>query len=287
MQDISDLVRRHYGRAALLERIDDGLRASGVDPATATADDLKPVDEFHTGGLGATNALLDQLPIGPRSRVLDVGCGLGGTARHVAQCFDCAVLGVDLTPAYVAAGRALTERAGLADRVELREGSAVELPVEEGSIDVALMLHVGMNLPDKAALMREVARVLVPGGTFGLFDVMSGRGEGALVFPLPWADDPASSFVEPPSAYRAAAEAAGLSVEAERDRGAFALDYFAAVFRAAEARGTPPLGIHLLMGEAAGHKLRNYVANVEAGRAAPREMILRRPGPRGEGAWPI
>lgn len=276
MSDVVGIVRSHYGDPTLLERIDEGLRRLGVDPGTASADDLKPVDEFHIGGLGATNALLDQLAIDAGTHVLDVGCGLGGTARHVAQCHGCRVLGVDLTPELVAAGRVLTERAGLSDRVELREGSALDLPLEDARVDLALMLHVGMNLPDKARLMREVARVLVPGGTFALFDVMRGRGEGDLAFPLPWAEGPASSCLAPPSAYRAAAEAAGFDVRAERDRSAFALRFLAETFRALEANGPPPLGIHLLMGDAAGHKLRNIVANVEAGRAAPREMILRR-----------
>ena len=274
---IPDPVARHYGRADIVERIDDGLRAAGLDPAHMGIDDLKPVDHLHTGGIEATAALLDQLDIGPATRVVDVGCGVGGTARHVRHRYGARVHGIDLTPEFVAAGRVLNDRLGLSDGIELREGDAAAMPWDDGSFDLALMLHVGMNVPDKAALIAEVARVLAPGGRFALFEVMRGEAEGALTFPLPWARDQGASHVGTPEAYRRAAHDAGLVQIAERDRRDFALGHIAQGIRKAAAEGASPLGQHILIGDDLAPRLRNYVSDVEARRLRPVEMIFERP----------
>ncbi|MFQ6550011.1 class I SAM-dependent methyltransferase [Aestuariibius sp. 2305UL40-4] len=274
---LEQTVARHYGSEDLLARIDDALRKAGVDPDHPTIDDLKPVDEFHTGGIEATTALLDQLTIEPGMQVLDVGCGLGGTARHILHRYGAHVTGVDLTPEFVETGRAINHRLGLDEGIDLHEGSATELPVEDGQVDLVTMFHVGMNLPDKAPLFSEAARVLKPGGHFALFDVMRGENPEDLTYPLPWAGMPETSNVDAPDVYRRAAHAAGLHPVTERDRHQFAIDYFARVFRKIAAEGPPPVGIHLLMGDTASEKLKNYLANVEAGRTIPMEMIFIKP----------
>jgi len=269
-------IARHYGVDDLLTRIEAGLRAAGVDPAHPGIDDLKPVDEFHTGGIEATTALLDQLEITPEMRVLDIGCGLGGTARHILHRYGAHVVGVDLTPAYVATGQALNDRLHLSEGIDLLEGSALDLPVADRDVDLVTMFHVGMNIPDKDQLFAEVARVLKPGGRYALFDVMRGENDDDLHFPVPWAGHAGISHVHGPGIYRRAAHAAGFEEVNERDRAGFALDYFARVNRMIAASGVPPLGIHILMGDSAAEKIANYVANVETGRIAPTEMIFRR-----------
>ncbi|MGR3542585.1 MAG: class I SAM-dependent methyltransferase [Hasllibacter sp.] len=270
-----EAVAQHYARPDLIERIDAGLREAGLDPAAIGIQDLKPIDEFHTGGVEATSALLDRLDIDADTAVLDIGCGIGGTARHVLQRYGARVAGIDLTAEFVAAGRALNERLGLSDAIDLRTGSALDLPWPDGAFDLVTMFHVGMNLPDKAALFAEVARVLRPGGRFALFDLMRGEQDGDLAYPVPWARDGTTSHVDAPGAYRRAAHAAGLTEEAERDRRDFALDYFARVLRKSAAEGPPPLGIHLLMAGDPAEKLRNAIANIETGRIVPVEMIFR------------
>lgn len=275
MADVEERVAAHYGVGDLVASIKAALEAAGVDLAAAKPGDLKGVDEFHTGGLEATEALLDQLDVSRDMAVLDIGSGLGGTARHMAGRFGVSVVGVDLTPAYVDAAADLSAMVGMSDRTEFRVGSALAMPVAEGRFDLATMFHVGMNIADKRALMAEVARVLVPGGRFALFDVMRGPEEGELPFPFPWAEEAAFSFVERPAVYREAAEAAGLARVAERDRRDFALDFFAAI---EEAGGPPPVGIHLLMRETGPQKIQNYVAAAKAGLIAPVEMIFEKQG---------
>lgn len=276
MDHLEKRVEEHYTTDNILARIDEALAELGV--SGTNPDDLKPVDEFHTGGLEATEALLSQLEIAPEMRVLDIGAGLGGTARYIAQRYGAHVAAVDLTRAFVDVGKALNERIGLTEAVAMIQGSALDLPIAAGSIDLAVMFHVGMNIDDKARLMGEVVRVLKPGGTFALFDVMRDRTDEPLVFPLPWSEQPENSFVEHPLAYRTAAETAGLEFVRSRERREFTLAFFDRVLSAIAENGPPPLGIHLLMRETAGAKIQNYVANVKERRIAPVEMIFAKPG---------
>jgi hypothetical protein len=137
------------------------------------------------------------------------------------------------------------------------------------------MLHVGMNIEDKPGLFAEVRRVLRPGATFAIFDVMH-TGDGELRFPLPWSATPETSFAVSPAQYRTALEAAGFEIVKERDRGDFAREFFRQVVsRSAETGGPPPLGTHILMKTDVPRKLANIVSNLEAGLMAPVEMICR------------
>ncbi len=278
MIDIETRVAQHYAGRTLLDDIRAALKESGVDPNAPGIEDLKPVDEFHTGGLEATDDLLDQLEISAKTRVLDIGCGIGGAARHVAARTGAHVRGFDLTPDFIATASALSNLVGMADTTTFQVGSALDIPEPDDSADLALMFHVGMNIEDKDRLFHEVARILVPGGTFALFDVMRGS-DSPLTFPFPWAEEAAFSFVTHPEAYRAAAEKAGFEKLTERDRSGFAKDFFDRVFaRIAQAGGPPPLGIHLLMHETGKQKIENYVTHLSAGDIAPTEMIFRLPG---------
>ena len=131
-----------------------------------------------------------------------------------------------------------------------------------------------MNIADKAALFAEVARVLAPGARFGVYDVMQ-AGEEPIAFPVPWATQPSESHLAPPADYARALSEAGFEIVAERDRSEMAFEFFARL-RARAQDGPPPLGLHLVMGADAPTKIANMVANLEARRIAPVEIIARR-----------
>lgn len=275
MSDLETRVSDHYSGPSLLDNIRQALAETGADPDMPTLDDLKPVDEFHTGGVEATNALIDQLTIVPETRVLDIGCGIGGAARHVSERTGACVRGFDLTPDFVNTARALSDATGMSSRTTFQVGSALEMPEADNSVDLALMFHVGMNIEDKPRLFTEAARVLAPGGTFALFDVMR-SSDRALTFPFPWAEQKDFSFVTPPEAYRKAASASGLTQVLERDRSDFAKEFFERVFARIEKAGGPsPVGIHLLMHDTSSQKIQNYVKHLHSGDIAPVEMIFR------------
>jgi SAM-dependent methyltransferase len=163
---------------------------------------------------------------------------------------------------------------GLGDKVSYRQGSALALPFAPESFGGAYMLHVGMNIRDKAALFAEVRRVLKPGAAFAIYDVMREREGGELTFPLPWASHPDISFVDSAGTYRELLEQAGFVVQVERSRRDFAIDFFRRMqARATASGGPPPLGLHILMGASAQQKVKNILNNLEAGLIAPTEMI--------------
>jgi SAM-dependent methyltransferase len=266
----------HYTHGNLIAAIRDGIKSLGKTIDTVTVDELAAVDEFHIGGRQASEHFLDQLDLAPEKHVLDVGCGLGGSARFVASRYRCRVDGIDLTPEYVATGAVVCGWVGLNDRISLHQGSALSMPFADGAFDGAYMLHVGMNIEDKAALCSEVSRVLRPGALFGIYDVMK-TGDGEITYPVPWATTAASSFVAEPAQYRHALQAAGFAVIAELNRRDFAIAFFDQLrARTMAAGGPPPLGLHVLMGRNAPDKLQNMIQNIANGRIAPVELIARK-----------
>jgi ubiquinone/menaquinone biosynthesis C-methylase UbiE len=269
---IEQTVAQHYTHGSLESALLDGLRRSGKNVDRLDPDDLAPADEFHIGGRAATVEFADQLGLRPGMALLDIGSGIGGPARYFAHHRKCRVTGIDLTDEYVRVADALSRRAGLGGSLEFVQGSALALPFPSGSFDVAYMLHVGMNIADKATLFGQVKRVLKPDGIFGVYDVMR-IGAGELAFPVPWARTAESSFVAAADDYRALLRDAGFAVQKERERRAFAIEFFKKMQARVAESGLPPLGLHIAMGTDFPHKVRNLVANLENGLLAPIEMI--------------
>ena len=271
-----DSVSDHYAHGALLESIRTALGALGKTVETVTIEDLGPVDEFHIGGRPATKRLVEQLALATDDQVLDVGCGLGGAARFVASQFGTHVSGIDLAQEYVETGNALCDWVRLADRISLREGSALNMPFEDETFDGGYMLHVGMNIEDKGKLFEEIARVLKPGARFGVYDIMR-QEQGDLTFPVPWAADAKTNQLGTASQYKQALRDAGFRVLAEEDRRDFAIQFFQALRAKAETgEGPAPLGLHTLMQASTGTKINNMIENIGAELVAPVEIIAQK-----------
>ncbi len=271
-----EIVSAHYARGGLLAAIRDGVAQLGKTPATLMVEDLAPVDEFHIGGRQASEDFLGQLGLTPDQRVLDVGCGLGGSARFAATHYGCHITGIDLTEEYVATGQVMCDWVGLGDRVSLHQGSALAMSFEADTFDGAYMLHVGMNIADKRRLCAEVHRVLRPGACFGIYDVMR-TGAGELAYPVPWAATPETSAVDSVDDYRLALRAADFAITAERNRRDFAREFFEKLKASTTgASGPVPLGLHILMGDTMPHKIANMVASIASGTLAPVEIVARK-----------
>ena len=203
MTDVELVVQRYYGDRPVIARIDDALRAAGVDPERASHRDLWPFDQLHSRGIVATREHAEHAGIRPGMYVLDLGCGLGGASRYLAAECSCRVAAIDLTPNFVEAARLLTARCGLAERIEFHQANALAVPFENNTFDHVWSYAVTMNIADKEGLGREVARVLKPGGRFSCNEIARGSG-GAPAFPLPWASDEETSFLVKPTEMRAA-----------------------------------------------------------------------------------
>jgi len=269
-------ISAHYTQGDLTAAIRNGIEKLGKTTDSVTVDDLSAIDEFHIGGREASEHFLDQFGLTPDKRVLDVGCGLGGPARFVAGRYGCGVDGIDITPEFVETGTTICKWVGLENRIALHQGSALSMPFADGSFDAAYMLHVGMNIEDKAGLCAEVCRVLRPGALFGIYDVMK-IGDGEMIFPAPWATTPESSALATPRQYRDALQAAGFVETAELNRRDFALAFFEQLrARTMAAGGPPPLGLHILMGQNAPEKIQNMIQSIAKGIIAPVELISRK-----------
>jgi MPBQ/MSBQ methyltransferase len=108
---------------------------------------------------------LDQLP--PGSRLLDVGCGIGGSARILARNYGFEVLGISISPAQVERARQLTP-AGLGCRFAVMDALDLDLP--DGTFDAVWSVEAGPHMPDKQRYADELLRVLAPGGLLAVAD---------------------------------------------------------------------------------------------------------------------
>ena len=265
-------VAGHYTRGRLEESILQALKQAGKDPDRLTAADLVAVDEFHVGGIEATQLLAANLELRPRLRLLDIGSGIGGPARYFASEHGCTVTGIDLTPQFVLLAKSLTRRLKLDWLVDFREGNALNMPFEADSFDRAYMLHVGMNIADKEGVFREVRRVLKPGGLFTVFDNVR-SGDAPIRYPVPWALDESTSFVVEMKAYREALEATGFRIAREQSHKAFAIDHTQQAMARMQRDGPPVLGLQLLMGEKTPVILANMLAMMKEGVLEPVEVV--------------
>jgi MPBQ/MSBQ methyltransferase len=263
---MEDAVIGHYERGEILESILQALKSQGKDLSKLTAVDLAPVDEFHIRGREATIELAHLATLQPGLRVLDVGSGLGGSVRYLAAEHGCRASGIDLTEEYVRAAQALAALVGLEHAVAFHQGSALALPFPEESFDVVWTEHVQMNIADKSAFYRELARVLVPGGRLVFHDVFKGTG-GPLHFPVPWANDASITFLADVDEARAAITNAGLEIAQWQDVTQRSLDWIVAALERSQQIRRPPLGLHMLMGENARDKSINNIANLRERRA--------------------
>lgn len=212
-------------------------RLSGAALAAMAQPQRDHVDQFHAGGPEAVGRLLPGLALTRAMTVLDVGSGLGGPARQVARSAGCRVLGVDITPAYVEAARALTAAAGLTDRVRFEcaglagldgidaGGASGASGFDTREFDAAYTMHVQMNVANKAGFFGEIARRLRPGARLAVFEVCRNRAaEPAL--PLPWSLDGTDSFLVPADALRATIESCGFELLEWVDESAWIRQWF-------------------------------------------------------------
>ena len=272
---LSKAVERHYARPDLGAAILAALAGAGKDIDNLGPEDLAPIDEFHTRGREATLELARAAGLDAGKQVLDVGSGIGGPSRCIAREFGCRVTGIDLTDEYCRVATMLAQRVGLTDLVSYRQANALDLPFADGSFDVVWTQHVAMNIPDKARLYREMFRVLKPGGTVAIYDILAGSG-GPVLFPVPWARSPECSFLVAPGELRRFLENSGFMIISWRDTTEAARVTSLRTAKRLQETGLPALGIHILLGQEFQAMTRNQRQNLEENRVAVVQAVARK-----------
>lgn len=277
---IETSVAQHYAAPMLVDSVNKAFSSIGLDTNNLKPRDFAPVDEFHVGGLEATEKLLDLIHIKQGDKVLDIGCGMGGPMRYIASKYpQCAhVTGIDLSKDYIHAAKVFSEKCGLADRTTFKQGSATALPFPDGAFDVAITMHVAMNIPNKESMYREAARVLKPGGTFAIYDVMMGPdflGEDQP-YPVPWAETRETSFLVTPVEAARLVSMAGFTIEALNDTTESSIQFFVKQQERVKATGPSALGIHLVTGANTKTKFINLLNSFKKGSLVTYQVIARK-----------
>lgn len=249
-------IEHHYAHGDILARILQALKEQGKDTDHLTLDDLAPVDEFHLRGREGTVELANRIEWQPGWRVLDVGCGIGGSSRFLAQTFGAHVTGIDLTHQFIDAAKSLTKLVGLDSSIAFQHGSALQMPFADSSFDIVWTEHVQMNIEAKRQFYSEIIRVLKPGGRFLFHDVFR-QGDEMPTYPMPWAEDPSYSFLTYPEYVSAIIEAQQLRIVEWEDTTLRTLDWFERMADKARQATSPLLSPMIVMGESAKKKMEN------------------------------
>ncbi|MFD3376490.1 MULTISPECIES: methyltransferase domain-containing protein [unclassified Streptomyces] len=137
-----------------------------------TPGDLEPYDQLHYLGHRALDHAVAQLKITPGADVVDIGSGLGGPARYLAERYECHLTAVELQPELHRLSEELTTLCGLSERVRAVEADALTLDGEgwTGRYDHLISLLAILHIPRREELFGVCRDLLRPEGTFYVED---------------------------------------------------------------------------------------------------------------------
>lgn len=261
MQNFKNSVIYQYTRENIYETIVKRLHEQGVEKNKITREHISSVDEFHIKGAEVSLEMAKEAELSKELKVLDVGCGIGGPARMIADVFGCSVTGVDLTNEFIRTASLLSQLVGLSGKTEFMTADATELPFEDNIFDVVWTQHAQMNIEEKEKLYSEIHRVLKREGRFIYYDIFSSEKED-LKFPLPWADDSSISFLIKLNDFGRLMKETGFKELLRKERTSDSIDFFETVFENNKKEGSPKIGLNIFMTEQSSFKLSNLLNNL-------------------------
>ncbi|PRY65844.1 methyltransferase family protein [Vreelandella songnenensis] len=234
-------------------------------PAGPTLHQLAPLDQLHIGGVSASRRLLSLLDPATHPHVLDIGAGLGGLMRQGAA-LGFQMTGLDITHRFTRLNQALTKLADTAGpSLRWVTGNAHTLPFAEASFDALLFQHSLMNMPDAAGVLKESRRVLRPGGTLVMHEVVSGANVSKLRLPVPWASTAEHSHLLDHAALRVLLTRAGFTLEHDLDWSDTALEWRERQRGKEQTGKAPVLSPQWVFGERFMEMGKNLLFNLKAG----------------------
>ncbi|MDA1331630.1 MAG: class I SAM-dependent methyltransferase [Proteobacteria bacterium] len=276
-QTLHTLVNEHYGNEGLLDRILAAALDAGIVLNEARSSDFSSVSEFHIGGRGATIELATMAQLRTGDKVLDIGSGLGGPARTLAEEFGAIVEGVDLTHEFCVVANELTRMTGLTEKAKFFQGDALNLPGEPNSYDVVWTQQSCMNIDDKDRMLSEAFRVLKPGGTYVFQEVLAGAQGSAIQFPVPWARETNMSFLWAPEAIRNSILNCGFIEQIWKNATSqYMEEYRALAKNTSDVLKRPIMGVHLMLGGQSSVMRQNVVENIDQGLIAVYQGVFKK-----------
>lgn len=213
MEDLKARIIKHWKLRGDLEWLKSGLSRRGLTPKALSIEDLSSFDQLHAGVLEASRELATWADLKEGEDVLDMGAGLGGTARFLARELGCHVTALELSPDLGSSAKTLTEWLGLSEKVVHVEGDALTWETE-WSFDVCVLQHVDVQVEDKVGLYERCRQLLTPTISSRVIwhDWVSGPG-GEVVFPVPWSGQGEEiTFLSTMDEFRANLVSAGLAL---------------------------------------------------------------------------
>lgn len=265
MNTHESLIEAHYANDHLYETILQALASTGIMPGNITRKDIAPIDEFHVRGQEVSRELAAAAGLQPGMRILDAGCGLGGACRLLADEYGCEVTGIDITADYIRTAQQLSALTRLQHGTRFVQGSVLALPFDNNSFDTVFTQHVQMNIADKKTFYSEIHRVLITGGRFVYYDILS-HDHLPIQFPVPWASNASMSFLATTGQLHGLLADTGFQRIQVKDETAKGIAFFNNLFTRMAQKGLPALGLHLLMGDTAQEKLQHLHTNLTEGK---------------------
>ena len=263
MENLNQNIENHYLKEELYEDILNRLKEQGIDLNEVKRSDIAGVDEFHVRGAAVSKELADSSNL-EGATVLDVGCGLGGPCRMLADEYNCQVTGLDLSNEYIRTAKELSKLVKLDSKTSFIQGDATSLPFEDNAFDVIWTQHVQMNIPNKEKFYSEISRVLKSGGHFLYYEILK-KGDGEVNYPMPWASTSEISFLFKETEMDNFLTKFGLTKEQSNDQTIYGIDFLDALFAKLKEFGPPKIGLNALMGETTKQKLVNVLGHLKSG----------------------
>lgn len=263
MEGLNQNIEDHYLKEGLYEDILHRLKLQAVDLNNVKRSDISGVDEFHVRGAEVSRELASSVDLMGAS-VLDVGCGLGGPCRMLADTYDCSTTGIDLSNEYIRTAKNLSDLVGLQDKTTFVQGDATNLPFEDQAFDVVWTQHVQMNIPDKRKFYAEIHRVLKTGGYFLFYDILK-KGDNAVSYPMPWASHADLSFLCKAEEIDAFLTELNLTKIQSTNQTQAGVAFFEVLVAKIATSGPPKMGLNVLMGESTKPKLMNLLEHLRNG----------------------
>ncbi|TDQ25707.1 class I SAM-dependent methyltransferase [Tenacibaculum caenipelagi] len=263
MNHLSKTIEQHYLKEDLYEDIVQRLSEMGKDLKNIAREDIAGVDEFHVRGAAVSKELAESIDLNNKS-VLDVGCGLGGPCRMLAETYNCTTSGIDLSNEYIRTAKKLSQLVKLEAKTSFVQGDATALPFEDESFDVVWTQHVQMNVPDKQKFYSEIYRVLKPSGFFLYYDILKNNDE-IVKYPMPWATSEDHSFLFKSSEMNNILTGLGFTKVSSKDQTQAGIEFFGGMLAKIKEFGPPKIGLNVLMGETTKPKLLNLLEHFKNG----------------------